>query len=1183
MPAPRHRFLIDRGGTFTDVIGVDADSGEQHCLKVLSSDEAPLLGIRRLLGLSDDAPIPACDVRMGTTLATNALLERSGVDCVLLISRGFGDLLEIGTQARPHIFELNIKKPDVLQRAVVEADVRCAPDGSVSDALDEPALRRELDVPRSKGIRSVAIVLCHAYANPEPERRLARICRELGFEHVSCSHELAAELGLLRRADTTVLDAYLTPLLTEYFAKLRRQLPGSELLVMQSSGELASPEQLRGPASLLSGPAGGVVATRAIAERAEVRAAVGFDMGGTSTDVCRVSGDELPRVYEATTAGVRVLSPMMDIHTVAAGGGSLCRYDGHALSVGPESAGADPGPACYGNPKASELAVTDVNLLLGRLQPDRFPFELQREAAEAALSRLHERVAAGNPAMTRDELCVGLLRIANDNMARAIRQVSVAKGFDVREDALVVFGGAGGQHACALAAALGMKTVLFHPAGGVLSALGMGLATRGCHGVRQLSATRLSSQACEQLQPLFEELEARAETTLHAAGEQLLHERQAELRYRGTEATLTVVWATAPELQSRFEAAHERLYGYVRATHPIEIVRLRLDSKTGEERSLDEGTQRLAPGPAPTPIRHERIFCEGWQPRVPVYLREALAHGTALDGPICILEATGTIVIDPGFSLQVEADGLLRVTRTRVFATDTAPAEPATAGPDPVMLEIMGNAFMSIAEQMGGVLGRTALSTNIRERLDFSCALFDASARLIANAPHIPVHLGAMSESVAAIREQFPNPKPTDVFVTNDPARGGSHLPDITVVTPVFIEGRLLFYTASRGHHADVGGITPGSMPPFSNTLEEEGVVFRGLQVVADGKLLRERILNVLSSGRYPARHPEQNLADLEAQIAANRLGVQLLTELTQTHGLDVVCTFADQLQDYAAELVGDLIASLDLGERRFTDQLDDGTRIGVELERDGRRLKLRFDPTPQHDGNANAPRAVVVAAVLYVLRCLVGRSLPLNSGCLRQVDLQVAPNSLLDPDPERAVSSGNVETSQRVVDVLLGALGAAAASQGTMNNLTFGNQSFAYYETIGGGAGAGADFDGASGVQVHMTNTRITDPEVLESRFPVRLLRFELRRGSGGLGVHRGGDGLVREFEFLEPVEVALVCERRETSPFGLFGGGPGAPGKNSLNGQSLPARARVDAESGDRLLIDTPGGGGFGKPLAP
>jgi 5-oxoprolinase (ATP-hydrolysing) len=1185
----RWTFLIDRGGTFTDLIGIDPETHQHHLAKVLSSDAAPVIGIRQILGLDQADTIPACDVRMGTTLATNALLERRGRDCALVISRGFGDLLEIGTQARPEIFELDIKKPTTLYSAVLEVDARCDAAGRATAVPNPEEAERGLRSIRERGITSVAIVLLHGYVDGALERELGELARRAGFEHVSLSHELAAEMGLLRRGDTAVLDAYLTPLLADYFRWLREQLPGSELLLMQSSGELSAPELLRGPACLLSGPAGGVVATREVARVAGQKTAVGFDMGGTSTDVCRV-GEQLATVYEATTAGVRVVSPMLDIHTVAAGGGSLCRFDGHALSVGPQSAGAEPGPVCYGNPTATELTLTDVNLLLGRLQADRFPFTLDRHAAERALDRLWVEVKAKSPKTSRDEIADGLLRIANDNMARAIAQVSLARGFDVRDDALVVFGGAGGQHACALAKALSIRTIVFHPLGGVLSALGMGLAKLGRHEVKQVGPLTLTPAALASTASDFELLEQRNVNAL-AKGQDtpgpVTFTRSLDLRYVGTEASLTVATADYATSVESFRAAHQRRYGYVRADHPVELVTLRVEATAGL--ALERDPLLQAPSPQARanarPQRTARVFCGRWFDEVPVLEREALLDGQSFDGPLLVLEATGTIVIDPGFRVRVLSHGLL-VAEPTVERRATLPSAGERPDarvldkpkPDPVTLEIIGNAFMSIAEQMGSVLGRTAVSTNIRERLDFSCAVFDRHARLIANAPHIPVHLGAMSESVADLARRFPTPEAGDVFISNDPSSGGSHLPDITVVTPVFINRAPLFYAACRGHHADVGGTTPGSMPPFSSRLEEEGVVFAGSRIVHRGEFDRAGVFRILTEAPHPARYPDQNIADLQAQIAANQIGVGLLTNLVTEKGGELVVRYVEHLHRYAADRVLELCQALPQGSHRFVDSLDDGTPLGVQIDISNTGMHVTFAHTDEHPGNANAPRAVVVAGVLYVLRCLVGRGLPLNGGCLQHVRISVPERSLLCPSPGRAVSSGNVETSQRIVDVLLGALGAASASQGTMNNVTFGNSAFAYYETIGGGAGAGPNYNGASGVQVHMTNTRITDPEVLEQRTGVRLLRFELRRGSGGAGNTRGGDGLVREFEFQQRVTVSLVTERRNSDPFGLEGGAPGARGENSLNGAALPGRHQFEAVPGDRLVIATPGGGGFG-----
>jgi 5-oxoprolinase (ATP-hydrolysing) len=900
-------------------------------------------------------------------------------------------------------------------------------------------------------------------------------------------------------------------------------------------------------------------------------------MGGTSTDVSRFDG-EFERVYETETAGVRIRAPMMAIHTVAAGGGSLCRYDGYRFTVGPESAGAVPGPLCYGHPDARELTVTDVNLALGRLLPDRFPFPLDAARVEDALRALAERLRAQGLSRSPEEVAAGFVEIANANMAEAIRKVSVARGYDVREYTLVVFGGAGGQHACAIARRLGVRRILFHPFAGVLSAYGMGLADVSWHGEADLGRRTLAEGIDALAEPAFGELEARGRRVLEEEGfppERIDVVRRLDLRYRGTETALTLAEEPGRERRRAFEAAHRQAFGYARPGHPIEAVVARSEV-IGRHAAPEE--PRVEPGPRRGgELRTTRLWVDGkFEEGVAVLQREALRPGDRLAGPALVLESTGTILVAPGFELSLDAHG-------RIALDDRAGRpqhEEVSAAVDPVQLEIFNNLFMSIAEQMGTVLRRTAFSTNIRERLDFSCAVFDRDGGLVANAPHIPVHLGAMGESVRAVLEAHPHPEPGDVFVTNDPAAGGSHLPDVTVITPVFDpSGALRFFSASRGHHADIGGITPGSMPPFSRTLEEEGVVLRALRVVRAGRFDEERLLDLLRSAPHPARSPRDNLADIEAAIAANRTGERLLLELVERYGTETVLAYMQHVQDNAAAKVADAIAALPDGEHRFEDALDDGTPICVGLRVSGARMSIDFAGTgPQVEGNLNAPRAVTVAAVIYVLRCLVGESIPLNSGCLRPVEIAIPSGSVLAPDPERAVAGGNVETSQRVVDVLLGAVGRVAASQGTMNNVTFGDPSFGYYETVGGGAGAGEGFDGAAGVHTHMTNTRITDPEVLEARFPVRLHAFSLRRGSGGRGRWRGGDGLVREIEFLRPMRISVLSERRARAPFGLAGGEPGEPGRNLLNGRDLGGKFSVDVEAGDRLRLETPGGGGFG-----
>jgi 5-oxoprolinase (ATP-hydrolysing) len=1174
----RWEFWIDRGGTFTDCLGRDPQSGQTRVAKLLSSDRAPLEGIRQILALEADAPIPPCDIRMGTTIATNALLERKGVPFALLISRGFRDLLEIGTQARPRIFDLEIRKPELLYQRVVEVDARADPRGRVLERPDPAGLRVQLEELLESGLRSLAVVVLHAYAAPELERQIGALAGQLGFEHIALSHEVAAEIGMTARGDTACVDAYLTPLIHAYVDTLLRELPGSTLRIMQSSGGLTDARRFRGPGAILSGPAGGVVACARVAQQRGEARVIGFDMGGTSTDVSRFDGD-FERVYETQTGGVRIRTPMLAIHTVAAGGGSLCRYDGYRLTVGPDSAGAVPGPLCYGHPDARELSLTDINLALGRILPDRFPFSLTPARVDSALRDMAAELGRTGQARTPQQIAAGFFEIANASMAEAIRQVSVARGHDVRDYTLVVFGAAGGQHACALARRLGMRRILCHPYAGVLSAYGMGLADVSWDGEADLGRRELSTALLERVATVFEELEQRGRGVLSGEGFEpgrIEAVARIDLRYRGTETSLTLPLLSHSDLREAFDAAHRRCFGYARPEHPVEAVVARVEVLARHRPPREEEWAGGAPSGA---ARRTRLFSDGqFFDAVPVLEREELRAGEVLEGPLLILESTGTIVVDAGFRLTTDEYG-------RVLLEDQgSEAAQRSIGTqvDPVQLEIFNNLFMSIAEQMGTVLRRTSLSTNIRERLDFSCAIFDPEGDLVANAPHIPVHLGAMGETVQAIVAAHPRPEPGDVFVSNDPAAGGSHLPDVTVVTPVHEPGGTLrFFTASRGHHADIGGITPGSMPPFSGSLEEEGVVLRSLRIVRAGEIDREGILALLSSGPHPARRPSENLADLEAQIAANRTGEQLLLEMVERYGIDTVLAYMQHVQDNAAAKVADQIRLLPDGEHHFEDALDDGTPVCVTLSVAGDAMCVDFSGTgAELAGNLNAPRAVTMAAVIYVLRALVGEPIPLNAGCLRPVEVRIPEGSLLSPSPGRAVAGGNVETSQRIVDVLLAALGKLANGQGTMNNLTFGNERFGYYETIAGGAGAGPGFAGASGVHVHMTNTRITDPEVLEARFPVRLLRFSLRPGSGGRGAWPGGDGLVREIEFLEAMRVSLLSERRARAPQGLAGGGAAEPGRNSLNGREVGGKDSFDVQPGDRLCIETPGGGGYGSP---
>jgi 5-oxoprolinase (ATP-hydrolysing) len=1172
---------IDRGGTFTDCLGREPVSGRVRVVKILSGDDAPIRGIRQLLEIEDDQPIPPCEVRMGTTIATNALLERKGVETALLITRGFRDLLAIGDQTRPELFAFDIKRPELLYSRVVEVDARVSADGTIETRPRADRLRSQMEELRAAGIRSVAVVIIHAYENPELELRIGAIASELGFEQVSLSHQVANEIGMLGRGDTSVVDAYLTPLIGDYLRGISARLPGSTLRIMQSSGALTEHERFRGRDAILSGPAGGVVACAQIAQAQRHDRVIGFDMGGTSTDVSRWAGD-FDRVYETQISGVRLRTPMMNVHTVAAGGGSICRYDGHRFAVGPESAGADPGPLCYGRPGATALTLTDVNVALGRIDDDRFPFPLVRAPVERTLEELSEAVSESAEPKSPHQVAEAFFRLAVDNMAAAIRRVTVARGFDVRDHALIVFGGAGGQFACAIAQQLGMRRLVFHPFAGVLSAWGMGVAEVGWHGEADAGRVDIAQMNVGSADGLFSQLASRGRQTMtdeRIPGAGVRVRRRVDLRYEGTETHLTVEFGEAGAMREAFEALHEREFGYARPDHPVVAVTFRVEV-LGQQGGAESATGSSSGGKTTYPTRRMWTL-DGFLDDVPVLARESLKPDQSVEGPALILESTGTIVLEPGWTATMGRDGTITCNSGRSATDSLVSASGASLDRvDPLLLEVFNNRFMSISEQMGTVLRRTALSTNIRERLDFSCAVFDPEGQLVANAPHIPVHLGAMSESVRAVLAQHGSPRPGDVFVTNDPSAGGSHLPDITVVTPVHdATGALRFFTASRGHHADVGGTTPGSMPPFSKTLAEEGVVFRAERIVSAGHFDRDSVFERLRSGSHPARHPEENVGDLEAQIAANKTGARLLVELSALEGMDVVLAYMRYVQENASDRVREAIARLPDGVHRFEDALDDASSIAVALTVEGDRMRVDFSGSAaQLDTNLNAPRAVTVAAVLYVLRTLVGEPIPLNSGCLEPIDLVIPEGSLLAPTQGRAVAAGNVETSQRVVDVLLGALGEVAASQGTMNNFTFGTDRWGYYETIGGGAGAGRGFAGSSGVHTHMTNTRITDPEVLEARFPVRLLRFSIREGSGGSGRWRGGDGLVREFEFLEPMRVSILSERRVRPPFGLDGGAPGAVGRNLHGEEELGGKAVIDVQAGDRVRIETPGGGGFG-----
>ena len=1192
-PATRWQFFIDRGGTFTDCLG-RSPAGELQCVKILSSDHAPLEGIRKILELADEAPIPACEVKMGTTIATNALLERKGRPHALLITRGFADVLQIGTQQRPDIFEIRIIKPSVLYQSVVEIDERIAANGEILCSPELSKIQQQLQSLRMHDIDNLAIVFLHGFAFPEHEKIVADLARSLGFQNISCSHEVCPEIGLTARGDTTTADAYLTPLLLTYLRTLEEQLPGSQLKMMQSSGGLIEANRFRGHNAILSGPAAGVVACARLGRWFGFPKIIGFDMGGTSTDVSRFDG-EFERVYETVTAGVRIKAPMLSIHTVAAGGGSICKFVSGRLTVGPESAGANPGPLCYdlkdglGNSQASELTTTDVNLFLGRLLPENFPFELHRERVAQKIDEIRQQCKIEGHDLSAQQIAEGFLNVVNWNMAQAIKEISVARGHDVREYVLCCFGGAGGQHACAIARHLGIRKILLHPLAGVLSAYGIGLADTIWEGSSPAARLPLDENSLQQLEAELQRLALEGEKLIRAQGflpAALRTVRKLDLRYVGTETPLTIIEPADRDYWREFTEKHRQLYGYVREERGVEILQCRVET-IGATDMAPPVTNKIEKH-FPTPTRLAPVIFKNKEWQAAVFRREELTPGAIVHGPAIILEKIATILVEPDFVANVDGFGNIILEPVDDGQSRDRLAAYPTSEVDPIALEIFNNLFMSIAEQMGNVLRRTAISTNIKERLDFSCALFDATGNLVANAPHIPVHLGAMGESVRSVLQTHVEIAPGDVFATNNPFGGGSHLPDITVVTPVFSKNdsaRPIFFTASRAHHAEIGGITPGSMPPFSTRLEEEGVLLDNVKLVEAGKFNETLFANLFTTGKYPTRNLADNRADLQAQMASNHTGVRLLEDLVEHYGLETVLAYMRHVRDNAARQVREALRRIPAGSYHFQDAMDDGTPIAVRIIISGENARVDFTGTgKENEYNLNAPPAVVRAAVLYVFRCLVNERIPLNDGCIEPIRMIIPEKCIINPTRGRAVVGGNVETSQRVVDVLLGALGVAAASQGTMNNLTFGDETFGYYETICGGAGAAENYHGASAVHTHMTNTRITDPEVLETRHPVRLLQFSIRPNSGGNGRWRGGDGVIRHFKFLKDLKISLLAQRRQIAPFGLKHGDAGKPGENiriQVDGTRVPleGNASYQAERGEELMICTPGGGGWGK----
>ena len=1291
------QFWIDRGGTFTDVVARRPD-GALVTHKLLSDNpehyrDAAIAGIRTLLGIAPGDPVRGVDaVRMGTTVATNALLERKGDRTLLVVNRGFRDALRIGYQARPHLFDLRITLPEMLYERVAEVDGRVAADGEVLAPLDRAAAEAALREAYADGIRSVAIVLMHGYRHPEHELALGRLARAIGFAQVSTSFETSPLMKLVGRGDTTVADAYLSPLLRRYIDGVAEELgEGVRLMFMQSNGGLTDARLFQGKDAILSGPAGGIVGAVETAARAGHGRIVSFDMGGTSTDVAHYDG-AYERAFETVVAGVRMRAPMMMIHTVAAGGGSICSFDGARYRVGPESAGADPGPACYR--RGGPLCVTDCNVLLGKLQPEFFPrvfgpnqdepldHAVVMEKFAALADEIGERTGRRPPLV---DVADGFLRIAVDNMANAIKSISVRRGHDVTGYALSCFGGAGGQHACLVADALGITRVMIHPLAGVLSAYGMGLAD-----VRALRdrAVEVGLDA-EGAGILGEALDALAgEACAELAGQGIARERitvhrRAHVRYEGTDTADLVEAGAAPEMQARFEDAHRRRYGFVMPEKALVIEAASVEAvgtvreasnpfalpaqggaPAGGGAPAQGGTPALDGAPAtggtsatsardacnasagetpaaggrcprPEPAATVAAHFGGVEHETPVFRRDALAAGDAVDGPAILLESTATTVVEPGWRAGLAASGDLVLERVVALARESAVGTDC----DPVMLEVFNNRFMSIAEQMGLTLENTAYSVNIKERLDFSCAIFDPEGMLVANAPHIPIHLGSMSESIrTVIRENAGRMKPRDVFCVNAPYNGGTHLPDVTVITPVFDDApvfddggvagarnaprdgsdsdgagsvpgtaantahgtspgatpdpgtdrRILFFVASRGHHADIGGTMPGSMPPDARTVEEEGVLFDNFMLVDGGRFLEAELRAHLGAGRWPARNPDQNVADLKAQIAAGEKGIREVRRMIADFGLDVVHAYMKHVQDNAEEQVRRVIDVMRDGE--FELPMDDGSTIRVRITFDKVRREATVDFTgtsPQRPNNFNAPSAVARSAVLYVFRCLVEDDIPLNEGCLKPIRIVIPEDSMLAPKYPAAVAAGNVETSQAITDALFGALGVAAESQGTMNNVLFGNDRHQYYETVCGGAGAGPGYHGTSAVHTHMTNTRLTDPEILEWRYPVVLESFEVDRGSGGAGRWRGGDGTLRRIRFLEAMELTVLSQHRIIPPYGLAGGEPGRCGRNRVERaggavHEMGGQDHCPVAPGDVFVLRTPSGGGYGLPPA-
>ncbi len=1191
------QFWVDRGGTFTDIVARKPD-GELQTHKLLSENperykDAAVQGIRELLGLPEGTPIPVGTidaVKMGTTVATNALLERKGDRTLLLITQGLGDLLRIGYQNRPKLFDLNIVLPELLYENVVEVTERVSADGDIITPLDIEQARKDLEAAYADGYRSVAIAFMHGYKFQKHELDVGALATQIGFEQVSLSHQASPLVKLVSRGDTTVVDAYLSPILRRYVTQVRDALGADNtLMFMQSNGGLTDASLFQGKDAILSGPAGGVVGMTKTAQELGFDRLIGFDMGGTSTDVCHYAGD-YERSFETEVAGVRMRAPMMSIHTVAAGGGSILSYRDGRMQVGPESAGANPGPASYR--RGGPLTVTDCNVLLGKLQPGQFPSvfgingdePLDADVVRSKFDDIAKLITkeTGEVAPEPEELAQGFLRIAVENMANAIKKISVQRGYDVTKYTMNCFGGAGGQHACLVADVLGMETIFIHPFAGVLSAFGMGLAD-----VRSIREHQFENDISQisNADAVLQKLDHETYNEVLVQGipkDRIRIIRTAHIRTNGSHQSLPVPFGTEVEMREAFEAVHGQRFGFIPTydTLIIELLTSEAIGQTGETANLTNRNTSDA-----VSVKIARMYSGNDWLDVPLVNREKLALGQTVTGPAIIFETTGTNILEDGWQAEVQASGNLIMRRIVPLQRKDAIGTSV----NPVMLEVFNNLFMSIAEQMGATLANTAYSVNIKERYDFSCAIFTPNGDLVANAPHVPVHLGSMSDSVRTILSQNEGTiKPGDVFMMNNPFKGGTHLPDVTVITPVFdTRGKeIIFVVASRGHHADIGGKTPGSAPPDSTHIEEEGVLIDNFLLVKQGALQNKEIRALLASGKYPCRNIDQNMADLAAQIAANTTGLTELTKAVSQYGLDVVHAYMEHVQDNAEESVRRVLAVLKNSECTYP--LDSGAEIKVKIsvDKDARKAVIDFTGTsPQDQLNYNAPYAICRAVVLYVFRTLVGSDIPMNEGCMKPLELIIPKASMIHPNYPAAVISGNTEVSQSIADALYGALGVVAGSQGTMNNFVYGNDIYQNYETICGGTGAGDGFNGASAVHSHMTNTRMTDPEVLENRFPVRVEEFSIRRGSGGAGAYNGGDGIVRKLRFLTAMTTTVLSSHRKTQAFGASGGKSGKTGENLViraNGvvDFLQGNDEVQMAEGDVFVLKTPGGGGFGAP---